>query len=134
MHSYFDNVTFLSLFHRPTFDTTVLQSAEPGVASALLAAMCAFAAHYVESGQACDQIDPSFGQAGGSRASSKYYQMARSIIGDQLDLCGDSRPPLALLQAYILVTFYEMMVGPSGAPQWRSPHFLSTKYKSISAS
>ena len=41
------------------------------------------------------------------------------MIQDELDRCGDSRPTLALLQAYALITFYETMTNARGRA-WRS--------------
>ncbi|ETI20727.1 hypothetical protein G647_07069 [Cladophialophora carrionii CBS 160.54] len=119
IRTYFDNMTFLSLFHRPTFDTTVYSTVELGVASALVAAMCAFAAHYMEPAQSGEREGPHAGRSESMFTPSRFYKLARATIHDQLDRCGDSRPPLALLQAYVLITFYEMTISARGRA-WRS--------------
>src|ERR1700761_3521709 len=105
--TFFEDVTFLSLFHRPTFDAMIYGSVEPRIASALLAAMSAFSVHYMDQAQSPSEREE-------STSANRFYRLARSIIQDQLDRCGDSVPPLALLQAYVLTTFYEMMVSARG--------------------
>ncbi|EXJ55176.1 hypothetical protein A1O7_08101 [Cladophialophora yegresii CBS 114405] len=117
--TYFENMTFLSLFHRPTFDTTVYSTVELGIASALVAAMCAFAAHYMEPAQSGERDGLHAERSDSMFAPGRFYRLARATIHDQLDLCGDSRPPLALLQAYVLITFYEMTISARGRA-WRS--------------
>ncbi|KAJ9602642.1 hypothetical protein H2200_012835 [Cladophialophora chaetospira] len=119
VQSYFENVTFLSLFHPGTFDRKVFHSIDHGVASALLAAICAFAAHHTEPTGIQGMTKQDWTNSGATNTSSYFYGLARAIIQDQLEQCGDSRPSLALLQAFVLVTFYEMMTSARGRA-WRS--------------
>ncbi|KIW63639.1 hypothetical protein PV04_08624 [Phialophora macrospora] len=119
IHTYFENMTFLSLFHRPTFDNTLYNTVDLGVASTLVAAMCAFAAHYMEPTQAGECGGLHLGRSESMTTPARFYKLARSGILVQLDRCGDSKPPLALLQAYVLITFYEMIVSARGRA-WRS--------------
>ncbi|EXJ56337.1 uncharacterized protein A1O5_12604 [Cladophialophora psammophila CBS 110553] len=96
----------------------VYSKIQPGPSSALLAAVCAIAAHYVE-----DQ--PGLRLSLDSRcpniryAPEHFYRLARAITQEQLDRCDDGKPPLTLLQALILITFYEMIISARGRA-WRS--------------
>ncbi|KAL7920229.1 hypothetical protein ACQKWADRAFT_322405 [Trichoderma austrokoningii] len=50
---------------------------------------------------------------------SKFYKIASTLIHTQLQNCGDKPPPLVLLQAFIITTWYEMVSGVRGIA-WRS--------------
>ncbi|OAP64916.1 hypothetical protein AYL99_00888 [Fonsecaea erecta] len=109
--TYFEKVPFLSLFHRPTFDAMVYNKIQQGPSSALLAAVCTIAAHYME-----DRPDPSHAA---THTPHHFYKLACTITTELLDKCGDGKPPLALLQALILIAYYEMIVSARGRA-WRS--------------
>ncbi|OAL29978.1 hypothetical protein AYO22_01884 [Fonsecaea multimorphosa] len=96
----------------------VYNKIQQGTSSALLAAVCAIAARYVE-----DQPSPSLSLNSRhpdiTHTPDHFYKLACALTNEQLDKCGDGKPPLALLQALILITFYEMVVSGRGRA-WRS--------------
>ncbi|KIW34374.1 uncharacterized protein PV07_01153 [Cladophialophora immunda] len=116
--TYFEKVTFLSLFHRPTFDAMVYNKIQQGPSSAVLAAVCAIAAHYVEDQPALRLLINSR-YPNITHAPDYFYKLACTITNEQLEQCGDGKPPLVLLQALILITFYEMIISARGRA-WRS--------------
>ncbi|KAH0834528.1 fungal specific transcription factor [Fonsecaea pedrosoi] len=96
----------------------VYNQIQQGPSSALLAALSAIATHYVEEKPGL-RLSLNSRYPDISHAPNHFYKLACTITKEQLDQCGDGKPPLALLQALVLITFYEMIVSARGRA-WRS--------------
>ncbi|KAF2098912.1 hypothetical protein NA57DRAFT_56548 [Rhizodiscina lignyota] len=101
---YFNNVTNVSLFHRPTFDCLIYSGLAPDQACCLVAAMFSHSARFSDEH---------------SDTTRRFYDIACESIDRQLRKCGNKCPPLSLLQAMILTTFYELII-KAGGIAWRS--------------
>lgn len=102
---YFTNMTAFSLFHRPTFDRLVYSDLSPNEACCLVAAMFSYSARFLDD----DSLD----------TPDRFYDIACELADSQLRLCGDKCPPLSLLQALVLTSFYGLIAGLKGIA-WRS--------------
>ncbi|KAK4943082.1 hypothetical protein LTR10_017281 [Elasticomyces elasticus] len=114
---YFENVTSLSLFHRPSFDSMVYKTLPPEQSVALLAAMSAISAHYAQPDKSNSQ---SHSQPTTNNLSpQRFYKLAWTTIQEQLENHEENKPPLYLLQALILIALYECIVSAKGR-SWRT--------------
>ncbi|KAI1358640.1 fungal-specific transcription factor domain-containing protein [Xylaria arbuscula] len=113
---YFLHITSISLFHRPTFKRRIYVELMPEQASTLLASMFCLAARYVQSDDSSE-----LNRYEGTRAllSERCYKIATDATHKQLQSCGDKLPPLFLLQALVLTTYNELVIGVRGSA-WRS--------------
>ncbi|KAI0810037.1 fungal-specific transcription factor domain-containing protein [Xylaria sp. FL0064] len=113
---YFLHITSLSLFHRPAFERCVYVELMPEQASTLLASMFCLAARYAHSGDSSD-----LSRYEGTRVllPERFYEIASDATHKQLRSCGDQPPPLFLLQALVLTTYHELVIGVRGLA-WRS--------------
>lgn len=100
-------MTAFSLFHRPSFFDKIDRIPNVLHAQALLTSMFSLSARYTEVTHA--------------RASStnRWQPQARKLVEESLRECSDDVPPLCLLQAMILTTFQELIIGVRGRV-WRS--------------
>ncbi|KAI0517423.1 fungal-specific transcription factor domain-containing protein [Xylaria bambusicola] len=113
---YFLHITSVSLFHRPTFERRVYVELMPEQASTLLASMFCLAARYAQSG---DTSDLNRYEGTGALLPERFYEIASDATHKQLQNCGDKLPPLFLLQALVLTTYNELVIGVRGLA-WRS--------------
>ncbi|KAI1272370.1 fungal-specific transcription factor domain-containing protein [Xylaria sp. FL0933] len=113
---YFLHITSISLFHRPTFERRVYVELMPEQASTLLASMFCLAVRYARSGGSS-----SLSRYEGTRVllPERFYEIASDATHKQLRSCGDKLPPLFLLQALVLTTYHELVIGVRGLA-WRS--------------
>ncbi|KAH8817423.1 fungal-specific transcription factor domain-containing protein [Xylogone sp. PMI_703] len=112
---FFENISAYSLFHRPTFDRLIFSVLNVEQSAMLLSAMFIFAA-YFEHPLEISNTGPIRGQ---QCPSAHFYHTASSLIEKQMKDCGDDAPPLFLLQALILTTYYELISSFRGVA-WRS--------------
>lgn len=105
------------MFYRPTFNSMVYDTLPSEQSVALLAAMCAVSAHYVQSDDCNGQRFPKL--ATSHLRPQHFYKIACATIQEQLEGHGDNKPPLCLLQALILTSLYECIVSAKGR-SWMS--------------
>ncbi|KAF3066908.1 Fumarylacetoacetate hydrolase domain-containing protein 2 [Trichoderma lentiforme] len=108
---YFSDLTSVSLFHRPTFQQRINSELDPEQSTALLASMFSLSARHL-----CNDRDDTRKEV---LNPSKFYEIASNLVHKQLRNCGDKSPPLFLLQAFIMTTYYELVSGVRGVA-WRS--------------
>ncbi|KAJ3579437.1 hypothetical protein NPX13_g1128 [Xylaria arbuscula] len=113
---YFLHITSISLFHRPTFKRRIYVELMPEQASTLLASMFCLAARYVQSG---DSSELNRYEGTWALLSERFYKIASDATHKQLQSCGDRLPLLFLLQALVLTTYNELVIGVRGSA-WRS--------------
>lgn len=106
-------MTTISLFHKPTFDDKLYAITVPAYRNALLAAMFAFAARWIRNGSR-DQAHPEQPQC----SPQEYFDLAMRLLHTALEECSPDEPPLCLLQAMVLTTFYQLIEGVRGKA-WR---------------
>lgn len=94
MASYFTNMTSFSLFRPGSIEPKFAMMQHPSEAEALIAAMFSFSARHC--------------QASGCPGPSYFARIASSQLDESVDRYGDMRPPFWLLQACVLVTFYQL--------------------------
>ncbi|GAD99203.1 fungal specific transcription factor, putative [Paecilomyces variotii No. 5] len=113
---YFFHITSISLFHRPTFERRVYVELMPEQASTLLASMFCLAVRYAHPGvsSGLDGYDGT-----GAPRPERFYELASDASHRHLRSCGDKPPPLFLLQALVLTTYNELVIGVRGVA-WRS--------------
>ena len=113
---YFDTMTDISLFHRPSFGHKIQTIKDPGHLQALFASMFAYSADF----QVADAVDsPAHIQISSWKPDPmRFHNQALTLIDKCLDECPDQPPSLCLLQAMILITFCELTKGVRGRA-WR---------------
>ncbi|KAL5591184.1 hypothetical protein FOVSG1_010073 [Fusarium oxysporum f. sp. vasinfectum] len=111
---YIDNMTDLSLFHRPTFGAKIQNITALAPLVALLGSMFSISIKFYPT------ISPEGGcvDSTGLPSSDKFHQLAVKAIDEALDEAGDEVPSLTVLQAMVLCTFNELMRGVRGKG-WR---------------
>ncbi|KAK5655504.1 hypothetical protein OQA88_5775 [Cercophora sp. LCS_1] len=101
MNSYFTNMTAFSLFRPGSIESKFAVMKRHAEAEALIAAIFSFSARHCTdtsvAGQATDCPDPSY-----------FARIASSKLDESVDCYGDMTPPFWLLQAGVLVTFYQL--------------------------
>ncbi|KAK1758583.1 hypothetical protein QBC47DRAFT_295255 [Echria macrotheca] len=97
MGSYFDNMTAFSLFRPGSIEPKFAMMQYHSDAEALIAAMFSFSARHARDVSDTDIPSPAY-----------FAQIASSKLDESVDRYGDLRPPFWLLQAGILVTFYQL--------------------------
>ncbi|KAK0726085.1 hypothetical protein B0H67DRAFT_572307 [Lasiosphaeris hirsuta] len=100
MDSYFTNMTSFSLFQPGSIEPKFAMMRHHSDAEALVAAMFSFSARHCLNTAA----DP----ASDCPSPSDFAQVASSQLDKSVDRYGDMPPPFWLLQAGILVTFYQL--------------------------
>jgi hypothetical protein len=101
MEAYFANMTSFSLFKAATIDAKLASMQSLAEGEALVAAMFCFSARF-------DGTSTRLGRPNDCPGSSYFAQIASSHIECLLDQCGDRTPAFCVLQACILVTFYQL--------------------------
>ena len=101
MDAYFANMTSFTLFKPNDMQQKIEHISSLVEAEALVAAIFSFSARFHSSYHTDDRPDE-------SPPASHFFQIASSRIQTALDRRGDNTPPLWLLQAYILVSFYQL--------------------------
>lgn len=102
MSCYFANMTAFSLFRPGSIETKLSHMHYLSEAIALVAGMFSFAARHAHDreangGEALDCPEPAY-----------FAQVAAAELRESIDRYGDVQPPFWLLQAYILVTHYQL--------------------------
>ncbi|KAJ5538193.1 Fungal specific transcription factor [Penicillium frequentans] len=105
---YFDTMNQFSLFHRPSFAKKVQAIKISSHRQALFAAMFSHSARF-RSGDSLSHHNSD---------SMRFHNQALDLIYESLDEASDEQPSLCLLQAMVLVTFYELTKGVKGRA-WR---------------
>ncbi|KAK3342130.1 hypothetical protein B0T25DRAFT_594390 [Lasiosphaeria hispida] len=100
MESYFTNMTSFSLFRPGSIEPKFAVMQHHSDAEALVAAMFSFSARHC--------LGTDMAQASGCPSPSDFAQIASSQLDKSVDRYGDMPPPFWLLQAGILVTFYQL--------------------------
>jgi hypothetical protein len=100
MDSYFTNMTSFSLFRPGSIEPKFALMQNQSEAEALVASMFSVSARHC-----CDA--PS-SNAAHCPSASYFSQIASAKFDESVDRYGDVRPPFWLLQAGILVTFYQL--------------------------
>lgn len=100
MDSYFTNMTSFSLFRPGSVEPKFALMQNHSEAEALIAAMFSFSARHCR--------DAAVDHASGCPSPSYFFQIASTQLDASGDSYGDTRPPFWLLQASILVTFYQL--------------------------
>lgn len=118
IEAYFDNMTSLTIFRRPTFHEYLYSTLDPSYSAALAAAMFSFAARFVAPPTAV-QRSRSPSELTSLKPSAWYYDMACKLCQELVHDLGHHPPPLCLLQALLLTTFYEIISAARGRA-WRS--------------
>ncbi|KAF0324107.1 fungal specific transcription factor, partial [Colletotrichum asianum] len=109
---YFENMTAFSLFHQPSFGDKIQAIPNTLHLSALMSSMFSISARF-----AADEALP-LAEAQCSSPHAYFHGLARKLIDQAIDECDDDPPPLCVLQALILCTFYELTRGVRGRA-WR---------------
>ncbi|KAK4156195.1 hypothetical protein C8A00DRAFT_12865 [Chaetomidium leptoderma] len=100
MESYFTNMTAFSLFRPGSIEPKFAMMQHHSDSEALVAAMFSVSARHC-----CNET---VGQVGYCPSPSYFAQIASSKLDESVDRYGDMRPPFWLLQAGVLVTFYQL--------------------------
>jgi hypothetical protein len=95
MESYFTNMTSFSLFRPGSIEPKFAMMQHHSDAEALVAAMFSFSARHCRDRDDCP-------------SPSKFAHIASSKLDESVDRYGDMPPPFWLLQAGVLVTFYQL--------------------------
>ncbi|KAF2099824.1 hypothetical protein NA57DRAFT_38700 [Rhizodiscina lignyota] len=101
MECYFANMTTYSLFKPHSIESKLPQMRSRAEAEALIAAMFSFSARF-------DGGHDFAGRTEDCPAPNYFAHIASSQLDRALNECGDMTPPLWVLQACILVTFYQL--------------------------
>ncbi|KAF2495551.1 hypothetical protein BU16DRAFT_527352 [Lophium mytilinum] len=117
--TYFANMTAFTLFHQPTIRQKIYAIRDPLHNKALIAAICSFAARFVAGypdaprtpGTTPKEIPP-------IQDHERIHKLATKWVLEALNECEDETPPLCLLQALVLTTFYKLTEGVRGRA-WR---------------
>ncbi|KAK0631379.1 fungal-specific transcription factor domain-containing protein [Immersiella caudata] len=99
MESYFANMTAFSLFRPGSIESKFPMMQHFSEAEALVAAMFSFGARHCQ-----DEA----GRSSNCPSPSHFAQIAQSGYDETVARYGDLRPPFWLLQAGVLVTFYQL--------------------------
>lgn len=108
-------MTALSLFHQPSFGDKIQGIKEPLHLKALLASMFSFSARFATVSE-MRSSPPSSEPSGPSH--SHLHQLSVRFVNQAIEEFDDEPPPLHILQALILCTFYELTNGVRGRA-WR---------------
>jgi hypothetical protein len=100
MDSYFANMTSFSLFRQGSIEYKFSLMRNHSEAEALIAALFSFSARHC--------CDAAVDQANNCPTPSYFANIASSQLDESVDRYGDMSPPFWLLQAGILVTFYQL--------------------------
>lgn len=100
MDSYFANMTSFSLFRPGSIELKFALMQHHADAEALIAAMFSFSARHCH--------DAAVDRASDCPSPSYFFQVASAQLDASGDRYGDVRPPFWLLQAGILVSFYQL--------------------------
>lgn len=101
MDSYFEHMTSFSLFKPGSIETKLSMMRSRAEAESLVAAMFSFSARFD-----CSNEYP--GHQDEIPAPAYFAHIASQQLDRALNECGDTTPPLWVLQACILVTFYQL--------------------------
>lgn len=114
---YFDNMTAINLFHEPSFSETLRRITSPTQLSALLAGMITFAIRFYsdENGELPQPVS----QMNTDQRAVHFLDKSLTYIDEALKECGDSTPPLCILQANIIAAHCQLSQGVLGRA-WRS--------------
>ncbi|CAG9955831.1 unnamed protein product [Clonostachys rosea f. rosea IK726] len=108
---YFDNMTAISLFHRPSFGSKIQGIKDQASLTALLASMFSFSVRFfldVESTTNAQDMP----------SSKQFHQMALDQIDEILKGMEEDAPPLVVLQAMTLCGYNQLIGGVHGKG-WR---------------
>lgn len=103
----------INLFHEPSFSEKLGRIGSSTQLSALLAAMLTFAVRFYSDGHS------EVSQADKNQRAAQFLDIAQRCIDEALKECGDSTPPLCILQASIIATHCQLSQGVLGRA-WRS--------------
>ncbi|KAH6844518.1 fungal-specific transcription factor domain-containing protein [Chaetomium sp. MPI-CAGE-AT-0009] len=95
MEYYFTNMTAFSLFRPGSIEAKFPMIQHHSDAEALVASMFSFSARYCRDDDNCP-------------SPSHFAQVASLKLDESIDHYGDMRPPLWLLQASVLISFYQL--------------------------
>lgn len=98
---YFTNMTAFSLFSRDMLEAKLSSIKRATDREALLAAMFAYAARF-------KTPSPDEGFIGSCPAAAQFASIASQRLHQALEEHGDRSPPLCIVQAYALLSFYEL--------------------------
>ncbi len=113
MDSYFTNMTSFSLFRPGSIEPKFALMHHHSEAETLIAAMFSFSARFLSGGDGDD--DAAKDVAG----PSYFARVASTRLDRAVGECGDMTPSFLLLQAHILVAFYQLTQGVR-ARSWRT--------------
>ncbi|KAI3540937.1 hypothetical protein CSPX01_07841 [Colletotrichum filicis] len=113
--AYFDNMTAFSLFHQPSFGDKVQGIKNALHLKALLASMFSFSARFAT---APDAESPPTMEAYSGPSHEQLHKSAMGFVNEAIEEYDDKPPPLCILQALILCTFYGLTRGVRGRA-WR---------------
>ncbi|KAF2815542.1 uncharacterized protein BDZ99DRAFT_198166 [Mytilinidion resinicola] len=112
--AYFENMTSFSLFHQPSFGTKIQEIKNLLHLKALFASMFSFSARF-----ATDRYQGTYThEPQENLMHERFHVIALQCIREARDECGDGIPPLCVLQAMALSTFYQLTIGVRGRA-WR---------------
>jgi hypothetical protein len=116
---YFDNMIAFSIFHQPSFDSKIRTASSSKELAALLASMFAFSSRFKSlSGESYDPQNHNADPQALYHSPNHFQNLAQKYVDEDLLEYSDKPPPLALLQALILLTFQQLTTGVRGAA-WR---------------
>ncbi|KXH35896.1 hypothetical protein CSIM01_00610 [Colletotrichum simmondsii] len=113
--AYFDNMMAFSLFHQPSFGEKVQGIKNALHLKALLASMFSFSARFATAPGA--ESLPTL-EAYSGPSHEQLHKSAMGFVNEAIEEYDDKPPPLCILQALILCTFYELTRGVRGRA-WR---------------
>ncbi|KAJ0309076.1 hypothetical protein COL516b_002974 [Colletotrichum fioriniae] len=108
-------MTAFSLFHQPSFGEKVQGIKNALHLKALLASMFSFSARFAA---APDAESPSTSEAYSGPSHGRLHKSAMNFVNEAVEEYDDKPPPLCILQALILCTFYGLTRGVRGRA-WR---------------
>lgn len=119
LQAYFQNMSTLSLFHKPAFLSKLSAVSSNSESAALVASMFIFSSRFLQDSnkrgysviqhQECDPLP----------TPETFHMLARKHIAAALDECLEDAPSLCVLQALILSTFHQLSQDVRGLA-WRS--------------
>jgi hypothetical protein len=112
MEAYFVNMTSFSLFKAATIEAKLASMQNLAEGEALVAAMFCFSARF-------DGTSTNLGRPSDCPAPSYFARIASSQIEYLLNQCEDGTPAFCVLQACILVTFYQLTLSVRSR-SWRT--------------
>ncbi|SPO03174.1 uncharacterized protein DNG_05856 [Cephalotrichum gorgonifer] len=117
---YFKNMVALSLFHEPSFSEKLGSMTSLAQICALLAAVVAFAARFVQL-ETDSVIESEMQPVKEAQAGhpDHFLDMSLKFIDEALESCGDEAPPICIVQALIIATHCRLTRGVHGRA-WRT--------------